>query len=142
AWVGLRALSAIIPPETMPYWMAFTIDGRVLTVTLAVCLGAVFACGLPSALQGSKGDLRGALTESGATAGARPARRLITALLAAEFAITMTLVAAAVNSFLNGRESRRTEFQIDATSLMTMWVSLPGDSYGTPETRASFFERL
>lgn len=142
AWVGLRALSAIIPPETLPYWMAFTIDERVLIVTLAVCVGAVFACGLPSALQVSKVDLRDALTETGTTASARPARRWMTALLAAEFAITMVLVAMAVNGIRNDRERRRTEFQIDPSSLMTMSMALPGEAYGLPATRLSFFERL
>jgi predicted permease len=142
AWAGLRALSAIIPPETMPYWMAFTIDGRVLAVTLAVCVGAVFVCGLPSALHVSKVDLRDALTEGGSTASARPARRWITALLAAEFAITMVLLANAVNSTRTDRETRRTEFQIDPTSLMTMSMALPGEAYGTPAVRASFFDRV
>jgi putative ABC transport system permease protein len=142
AWVGLRALSAIIPPETLPYWMAFTIDGGVLTVTLAVCVAAVFACGLPSALQVSKVDLREALTESGSTASAGPARRWITVLLAAEFAISMVLVANATNSFRNARETLRTEFQIDPTALMTMAMALPGEAYGTPAARASFFARV
>ncbi|HEY7188356.1 MAG TPA: ABC transporter permease [Vicinamibacterales bacterium] len=142
AWGGLRALESIIPPETLPYWMTFTIDARVLMVTIAVCLGSVFVCGLPSALQVSKVDLRDVLAEAGVTASARPARRWITALLAAEFAITMVLVALAVFSMRNNRETRRSEFQIDPSSLMTMWVSLPVDPYGLPATRASFFERL
>ena len=141
AWSGLRALSGLIPPETMPYWMAFTIDGRVLAVTIGVCLGTVFACGLPSALHVSKVDLREALTETGSTV-AHPARRWITSLLAAEFAITMVLVANAVNGIRNDRETRRVEFQIDATGLMTMQVALPTDPYGTPAARASFFERF
>jgi len=142
AWGGLRALSALIPPETMPYWMAFTIDGRVLAVTSAVCLACVFACGLPSALQVSRVDLRDALIESGSTTIAHPARRWITSLLAVEFAITMVLVAVAVNGIRNDQERRRTEFQVDPTSLMTMSVTLPGDSYGTPAARTSFFERF
>ena len=142
AWSGLRALSAIIPPETMPYWMAFTIDGRVLAVTVAVCLGCVFVCGLPSALQVSRVDLRDLLTETGSTMTSHPARRWITALLAAEFAITMVLVAAAVNGIRNEQETHRTEFQITPASLMTMLVALPGEPYGTPAARASFFERL
>ena len=142
AWGGLRALSAIIPPETLPYWMAFTIDGRVLAVTVAVCLGCVFLCGLPSALQVSRVDLRDVLTETGSTMVARPTRRWITALLAAEFAITMILVAFAVNGIRNDQDRRRTEFQINPTSLMTMSVALSGEQFGTPATRASFFERL
>ena len=142
ASAGLRILEGIVPPETLPYWMAFTIDGRVLGVTLAVCLGCVFVCGLPSALQVSKVDLRDALTETGSVASARPARRWITALLAAEFAITMVLISVAVNGIRNNQETRRTEFQIDPTSLMTMWVALPADPYGTPAARLAFFDRV
>jgi putative ABC transport system permease protein len=142
AWVGLRALSAIIPPETLPYWMAFTIDGRVLAVTVAVCLGCVFVCGLPSALQVSRVDLRDVLTETGSTTVGHPGRRWITALLAAEFAITMIVVTVAANGIRNDQDRRRTEFQIDPTSLMTMSVALSGEQFGTPATRASFFERL
>ena len=142
AWAALRLLSGIIPPETMPYWMAFTIDSRVLAVTMAVCLGCVFVCGLPSALHVSKVDLRDTLTETASTAVARPARRWITALLAAEFAVTLALVAFAVDGVRSAEESRRKEFQIDATSLVTMTLSLPGDWSGTPGARAAFFDRL
>ena len=64
AWVGLRALSASIPPETLPYWMAFTIDGRVLAVLIGVCVISVFVCGLPSALHVTKvGSARHACRE-------------------------------------------------------------------------------
>jgi putative ABC transport system permease protein len=142
AWAGLRVLQGIVPPETLPYWMAFTMDGRVLAVTIAVCLGSVFVCGLPSALFVSKVDLRDTLTETGTTTVAQPARRWIATLLAGEFALTLLLVAVAVNGIRSNAEARRTEFQIDATSLSTMWVTLPGDSYAAPATRAAFFERL
>ena len=73
AWAGLRALSAIVPPETLPYWMAFTIDGRVLAVLIGVCVVSVFVCGLPSALHVTKVDLRDALTEGGSATTGGPA---------------------------------------------------------------------
>ena len=79
AWAGLRMLAAIVPPETLPYWMAFTMDGPVLAVVVGVCVLSVFLCGLPSALHVSKVDLRDTLTDSGTTTGARPARRWIAA---------------------------------------------------------------
>ena len=98
AWAGLRMLSGILPPEALPYWMAFTIDGRVLGALLAVCVVSIFVCGLPSALHVSKVDLRDTLNDSGTTTVARPARRWIAALLAAEFAVTFVLIAVAVMS--------------------------------------------
>jgi putative ABC transport system permease protein len=142
AWAGLQALSAIIPPEMMPYWMAFTIDGRVLGVTLAVCVASVFVCGLPSAVHVTKVDLRGALTESGSTTVAHPTHRWIAALLAAEFAVTFVLVSLAVMSVRSNLYDRRSEFQIDPTSLLTLWVTLPAETYKGAEPRTAFFDRV
>jgi putative ABC transport system permease protein len=142
AWVGLRVLSGIVPPETMPYWMAFTIDGRVLAVTTAVCLGCVVVCGLPSALHLSRVDVLAAIAADSPTAVARPARRWIGVLLAAEVAVTLVLVAAAVTGVRLSAEIRRREFQIDSASLITGWVTLPADWYPTPESRQAFVDRL
>jgi putative ABC transport system permease protein len=142
AWAGLRMLAAIVPPETLPYWMAFTMDGTVLAVVIGVCVLSVFLCGLPSALHISKVDLRDTLTDSHTSPGARPARRWIAALLAAEFAITLVLVTVAVTGLRGNLEARRTEFQIDADSLVTMSVALGLDLYPSPEKRLAFFEQL
>jgi putative ABC transport system permease protein len=142
AWAGLRMLAAIVPAETLPYWMAFTMDGRVMAVVVGVCAVSVFLCGLPSALHVSKVNLHDTLIDSGTTTGARPARRWIAALLAAEFAITLVLVTVAITGVRNNIETRRTQFQINPASLLTMSVTLPADSYFAPEKRSAFFERL
>jgi putative ABC transport system permease protein len=142
AWAGLRMLAAIVPPETLPYWMAFTMDGTVLAVVIGVCVISVFLCGLPSALHVSKIDLRDTLTDSGTTTGARPARRWIAALLAAEFAVTLVLVTLAVTGVRSGIEGRRSEFRIDPEGLLTMSVALGPDLYPTPEKIMALFEQL
>jgi predicted permease len=142
AWAGLRMLAAIVPPETLPYWMAFTMDGSVLAMIVGVCVLSVFLCGLPSALHVSKVDLRDTLADSGTTSGARPARRWIAALLAAEFAVTVVLVTLAVTGVRGNIQGRRTEFQIDPESLVTMSVALGLDLYPSPEKRLAFFEQL
>jgi putative ABC transport system permease protein len=141
AWAGLRMLAAIVPPETLPYWMAFTMDGTVLAVVIGVGVLSVFLCGLPLALHVSRLDVRDTLTGSGTT-GTRPARRWIAALLAAEFAVTLVLVTVAVTGVRGNIEGRRTEFQIDPESLLTMSVALGLDLYPTPEKRVAFFEQL
>jgi putative ABC transport system permease protein len=142
AWAGLRMLAAIVPPETLPYWMAFTMDSTVQAVVIGVCVLSVFLCGLPSALHVSKVDLRDAMTDSGTSTGARPARRWIAALLAVEFAVTLVLVTLAVTGVRGNIEGRRTEFQIDPESLVTMSVALGLDLYPSPEKRLAFFEQL
>jgi putative ABC transport system permease protein len=142
AWAGLRMLAAIVPPETLPYWMAFTMDGTVLAVVVGVCVCSVFVCGLPSALHVANVDLRHALTDSGTTSVAWPARRWIGALLAAEFAVTLVLVTLAVTGVRGNLETRRAEFQIEPKSLLTMFVALGLDLYPSHERRLAFFEHL
>jgi putative ABC transport system permease protein len=109
---------------------------------LAVCVSSVFVCGLPSALHVTKPELRGALTESGSTVVARPTRRWIAALLAVEFAVTFVLIALAVMSVRTVVHDRRSEFQIDPTSLLTLWVTLPAETYKNAEARTAFFDRV
>jgi predicted permease len=142
AWAGLRVLAGMVPPETLPYWMAFAIDARVLAVTAAVCLGCVFVCGLPSALHVSRVDLRATLTEGSSTILRMPARRWVSALLALEFAAALVLMSLAVMSLRLDAARRQAEFQIDPTALVTMWLTLPADAYRAPGTRAAFFDRL
>jgi predicted permease len=126
----------------MPYWMAFTMDARVLAVTMAVCLGCVFVCGLPSALHLSRVDVLGAITADSPASMVRPARKWITVLLTAEFAVSLVLVAMAVTSVRSDAKIRGREFQIDQASLLTMWMTLPADWYPTPESRQAFVDRL
>jgi predicted permease len=126
----------------MPDWMAFTMNGRVLAVTTAVCLGCVFVCGLPSALHLARADVSRAITADSPASMARPARRWIGALLAAEFAVTLVLLSLAVTAVRVDADIRKREFQIDTAGLLTMWVNLPADWYPTPESRRVFVDRL
>jgi predicted permease len=138
----LRALSGLLPAEALPYWMAFTVDGRVLAVTTAVCLGCVFVCGLPAALYLSRVDVLGAIAADSPASIARPARRWIGALLAAEFAVTLVLVSLAVTGMRIDADIRSREFQIDPSSVLTMWLTLPADVYPSREARQTFIDRL
>ena len=79
--------------------------GECSPCSIGVCVVSVFVCGLPSALHVSKVDLRDTLTESGTTTVARPARRWIAALLAAEFAVTLVLIAVAVTGVRSNLEN-------------------------------------
>jgi predicted permease len=142
AMAGLRMLSGLLPPEAMPYWMTFTVDRWVLAVTIAVCVGCVFVCGLPSALHLTKVDVLGAIAADTPASIARPARRWIGVLLAAEFAVTLVLVSLAVTAVRLDADIRSREFQLDADPVLTMWVALPADWYPTRESREAFIDRL
>jgi putative ABC transport system permease protein len=139
--VGLRLMVAAIPAAATPYWLDFSMDGRVFAVLAAVCLGTVFVFGLVPALHGSMTDVNGVLKEGGRGTGGFGIRRWTSAFLAAEFALTMVLLAALGLSVRNSREASA-EFTFDASHLLTMLVSLPVQKYPHPAERVALYDRL
>ena len=136
AWGGLRLLDSAIPPDMIPYFIHWSLNGRSLAYTMAVAIltGVVF--GLAPALQAAKSNLQDSLKEGsrGATGGRRA--RLRNALVVAEVAMSLVLLVGAslfVRSFLNLQQSQ-TGF--DTSPLMTLRFYLPGTAYESPEAKA------
>jgi putative ABC transport system permease protein len=128
-YAGLRPLLALIP-ITLPTWMHFEIDARVLGFALAVSLLTSVLFGLVPAFGASGVDLTEALKEGGrsATAGAR--RRLLrNGLVVGEVALSLALLVGAglmVRSFLALR-SQELGFKPD--NVLTMQLSAPDTRY-------------
>jgi putative ABC transport system permease protein len=140
---GLRWLSAMIPAGALQYWMTLTIDGRVLVVLTAVSAVSVLVFGLAPAVHLLRLDINQVIKDSGRTADTgRPARRWTTAFLAVEFALTLVLLALVVTGIRQTRATQRAEFPFDAAPVLSMWLTVSGQSYGTPESRAAFTDRL
>src|SRR6266508_1261362 len=102
--VGIRLLDAATQDLGKPYWMQFTIDGRVFAFLAAICVATGVIFGLVPALHVSKSDVNEVLKEGGrsAAAGMR-ARRWTGAIIIAELALTLVLLAGAgfmMRSFL------------------------------------------
>jgi putative ABC transport system permease protein len=141
--LGLRLLRAMVPADTMPYWMTFTMDGRVLVALCIVCLGTVAVFGLAPALHVSKTDVNQAMREGGRTGtGTVRARRWTTAFLTAEFGLTMVLLAGFCMNMESARRTTREDRILAASDLLTTLVSLSPDKYPTPGQRAGFFNQL
>ena len=131
-----------IGPENIPRRDEIGIDARVVLFTLAVSLATGLLFGLAPALRASRAELGDAL-KSGARAGEGPrAGRLRGALVAAEVALSIMLVAGAgllVRSFtrlLDVNPGFRSE------NLVALGVLLPQSSYPEPQRRAEFYRRL
>ena len=120
---------------TFPYYIQWTIDGRVGVFIAAVCLGTAFLIGLFPAVQVSRVAANRSLkrrSEDATTGVGR--RRLTTALLSVELALTLVLLAGAglmMRSFL---AVYRADSVVDATRVLTMPVALPNASTDTPAT--------
>ena len=139
--MGLRLLSSMVPAGALQYWMTLTIDGRVLAVLVSVSIVSVFIFGLAPALHLLRVDMNQIIKDSGrlGTAGV-PARHWTTAFLAVEFALTLVLLSVVIGGVRQQWVNQRAEFQLDGMPLLSMWVTLPAQSYASPESRVAFYD--
>jgi len=139
---GVRWFDAITQDVGKPYWIQFTMDGRVFAFFAAVCLATGIIFGLAPALHISKTDINEVLKEGGRSGGGgMRARRWTSALIVAELTLTMVLLAGAgfmMRSFLT---LYRLDLGIETAHLTTMNLALPDRKYPTPEQRAAFYQR-
>jgi predicted permease len=138
-WLFGNAVTGI----TFPYYIRWTIDGRVGAFIGAVCVGTAFLVGLLPAVQVSRLAAKRSLKDEDKAAMSGAARqRLTTALLTVELALTLVLLAGAglmMRSFL---AIYRADSVVDAARVVAMPIALPNDKYSTPEHRAAAYERL
>ena len=128
--------------QNVPYWMEFAVDGRVLLLLAASCLLATVLFGLVPALSVSQANASDVMREGGRTGVAPRARRWTDALLVAEVALTLILLAGAglmVRSFL---ALYRADLVVDASGRLTAQLSWPDDKRPSAEERSSFYQRL
>ena len=140
--LGLRVLSALLPADALPYWMTFTIDYRVVLVLSVVTLGSVLVFGLAPALHLSRTDPGRVLHEGGrGHTGGVATRRWMATFLAVECALTLVLLAGVTMSARQDLAARG-EFRVDGGPLLTMWVTLPEQTYASVDSRRAFYARL
>ncbi len=140
--VGIRLFDAAVADVGKPYWIQFTLDGRVFAFLAATCLGTGMVFGLAPALHVSKTDINEVLKEGGRSGSGVRARRWTSALIVVELALTLVLLAGAgfmVRSFL---VLYQRDVGIETSHLLTMRLQLPNQKYPTPEQRRDFYERL
>jgi putative ABC transport system permease protein len=143
AFVGVWLFASAVAGITFPYYIQWTIDGRVGLFVAAVCLGTALIAGLLPAVQASKLAANRSLKEGERTATSGTGRRrMTTALLTIEVALTMVLLAGAglmMRSFL---AVYRADSVVDAARVVAMPLSLPIEKYPTAEQRTAAYRRL
>ncbi len=141
--VGVRLFDQATQDVGRPAWIQFTMDGTVFFFIASVSLGTGIVFGLAPALHVSKTDVHEVLKEGGRTGavGVR-ARRWTNALIVAEMALTLVLLAGAgfmMRSFL---ALQRLDLGVDTSKLLTAQLGLPDRKYHEPEERVRFFQQL
>jgi predicted permease len=140
---GIRWFDSVTQDAGKPYWMEFTIDGSVIAFFAAVCLGTAIVFGLAPALHVSKTDVNEVLKEGGrsGSAGVR-VRRWTGALIIAELALTVVLLAGAGFMMRNFLTMYRMDLGFETGQLTTTSLALPDRKYPSLEQRLAFYERL
>ena len=141
--IGIRWFDAVTQDVGKPYWIRFTMDGRVFAFLAAICLGTGVIFGLAPALHVSKTDVNEVLKEGGRSgAGGIRARRWTGGLIIAELALTLALLAGAGFMIRNFLTLYRMDLGIDTSRLLTMSLALPERKYPAIDQRLAFYERL
>ena len=127
----------------MPYWTRFTFDVPLVAIITLLCTATGVVFGLLPALHQSRANLNEVLNQGGRSSTAAPrARRLTTALLVGELALTMILLSAASALVRSAEVVYRADQTIDGANLWDFRIALPAERYGTPEARRRFFAAL
>lgn len=132
----------LVNQGTVPDWMDFRLDARVLTVTAAATLLAGVLAGIVPAWQCSHLDVNTALKDESRAASGASVGRMARSLVSAQISFsTMLLVAAGVMS-LTVYEARQANLRYDPDRLLTGRIELQEGTQPTSADRARFFRRL
>ncbi len=141
AWALLKVILALMPQYTLPSEADVTLNVPVLLFTMAgtMLAGVLFGC-VP-ALQAARLNLNDTLKEGGRSGGAGK-HRVRHALVLAEFALALILLAAAglaVHSFWN---LTRVDMGFRTDHLLTFNLPMPAERLKTPEQITAFYREL
>lgn len=140
AWLGMRTLVAIAPPE-LPRLADITLDARVVGFTFGIAFLTGIVFGLAPALQISRTGLSQTLKEGGRGASSGVGRAVRRALVVVQVALALVLLTGAglmVQSFMR---LQRVDIGFDPARVLTMAVTLSGDAYREPASLTNFFTR-
>jgi len=139
---GLDVVVAMLP-SSLPSWMQFTIDGRVLVFTLVMAVATGLVFGLAPALQASRPDLTDALKDGSRGAGtSRSGQRLRNALVVAEVALSLVLLIGASLMMKSFLRLQSVDPGFDYRRSLAMQLSFVGTAYDATEARWSALDRV
>lgn len=128
---AIRLFAGAMIGVPLPYWIAFTLDGRVVTYVMGIAFVTAALSGLTPAIAAARG-----------IAASRPTRRYSTAIVLSEVVFTVMLLTAAA---LMGRSMLKlyvVDVGIDTEGLSAMALSLPESIGEDAAARRAFVDRL
>jgi predicted permease len=144
ALLALRWTSGLLigfaPPSELPIHLAVTIDARVVWFTALVAVGTVLLFALAPAAQAAPADVANTLRDSGATGRTFTRNRLRRGLVAAQVALSISLLVGAGLCIRSLNEAARMTPGFQAEGVVVGWLDLFSAGY-TPEQGRDFYAR-
>src|SRR5438132_4198653 len=135
----VRAFSA--SPFPLPYWMQFTIDGRVLTFTLGITLLATLVSGLVPAFLSARGNAAEIMKEGGRGNSNRLVNGITRVLVVGQIALTAGLLIAATLEIKSVRNQMKLDYGYDENAVYAARMGLMEGAYPSDDARREFFKR-
>ena len=143
AYVGVRLLDNAVPPDMVPYYIHWEINGRAIAYTMVVSALTGLVFGLAPALQAGRLNLQEALRDGARGSGQSGRRaRLRNGLVVLEVAMALVLLVGAslfVRSFLNLQHASP---GFNTAPLLTLRVYMTGEAYSVIDQRARRVEDI
>jgi putative ABC transport system permease protein len=136
AWAGLQLLDRSIPPDSIPYFIHWSLDARSLAYTIAISVGTGIFFGVVPALQATGTSLQESLREGGRGSTGERRAWLRNSLVVAQVGFALILLIGSslfIRSFLNLQGA---SVGFDTSPLMTLRFYLPGQAYEANDAKA------
>ena len=142
AWAGLQVLDSSIPPDSVPYFIHWSLNARSLAYTIAISIGTGIVFGVVPAFQATGTSLQESLREGGRGATGERRAWVRNTLVVAQVGLALILLIGSslfIRSFLNLQGAA---IGFDTAPLMTMRFYLPGQAYEPGDAKARRVEDI
>ena len=128
-------------PFPLPYWVQFTIDGKVLLFTLGIVLLSTLLSGLVPALLSSRGNAAEMMKEGGRGNSSRLVNAITRILVIGQIALTAALLIAATLQIKSIRNQTSQNYGYDEGAVYSARMGLMEGDYPTDDAKHQFFVR-
>src|SRR5437764_12935800 len=135
-----RTMSTL--PFPLPYWIQFTIDGRVLAFTVAITFVATIVSGLVPALVSAHGNPAEMMKEGGRGNSSRLVNVITRSLVVGQIALTAALLIAATLQIKSIRNQITLNYGYDEHAIYSALMGLKQGAYPTDGVKRGFFMRV
>jgi predicted permease len=128
-------------PFPLPYWVQFTIDGKVLAFTLVIVVLATLLSGLVPAILSARGNAAEMMKEGGRGNSSRLVNAITRLLVIGQIALTAALLIAATLQIKSIRNQTSQEYGYDENAVYSARMGLMEGDYPTDDAKHQFFVR-